>query len=68
MSFPLKAFFDDFEMDGEVAALLTARCAAAGLDEVIDLANVEPDIIPFILGSATDPLGPTLMNAVAWAD
>ena len=58
----------DLGLDVETVTLLVARCTAAGLDEVIDLANVEPDMVPFILGPAAAPLEPTLINAVAWAE
>ena len=68
MAFPIEVFLKDFDMEEETAALLAAKCTEAGLDEVIDLAMVEPSMVPAILGPDTEPLGPTLLKAMAWAE
>ena len=68
MAYPLKKFFEEWMPDAGVAALLEEKFSEAGLDEVIDLALIEPAMVPMILGPATDPLGPTLLEAAAWAE
>ena len=68
MAYSLKVFFDELEISRDDAAILASGCSEAGLNEVIDLALIEPAMVPMILGPATDPLGPTLLEAAAWAE
>ena len=68
MAYSLNVFFKELELAEGTAAVLTERCSKAGLEEVIDLALVEPAMVPQILGGETGPLGPTLLKAAAWAE
>ena len=64
MAFSIGAFLENFQLEAETAALLVARCTAAGLEEVIDLSLLEPEDIPAVLGSDAEALGPTLQNII----
>ena len=68
MSISLKVFFDDMELSREDAEFLTSRCSEAGLDEVIDLALLEPAMVPHVLGEDAGTLGPTLLTLAKTAE
>ena len=67
MAYSLTKFFAEM-VDPAEADQLDRMCRAAGMDEVIDLALLEPAMVPHVLGEDAGDLGPTLLSLAKTAE
>ena len=67
MAYLLTVFFEEHLPKNE-AEKMAHLCGAAGLEEVIDLALIEPEMVPAILGADAEALGPTLLKLAERAE
>ena len=67
MAYSLSKFFVEFAVPPMDADRMALRCEEAGLEEVVDLSLLKPEMVPLVLKEDTDTLGPTLLSAAEWA-